>query len=75
MTDNEGSAMAQRNWSKATLLKRLAQTIIEVSPEAKENMDTVEEIMLNPGDTVLAEMNAAELVELIRSSVIVEAIR
>ena len=67
--------MPQRNWSKPTLLKRLAQTVLEVSPEANENGDTIEEIMLNPEATVLGEMSAAQLVELIRSAVIVEAIK
>lgn len=73
---NEGRAMTTpKNWSKSTLLKRLADTILEVSPEAQSNGDTAEQIMLTPDETILAEMNAAELVELIRSAVIVEAIK
>lgn len=71
--------MAQKNWSKATLLRRLAQTIVELGPAGLNDGDntenTVEEIMLMPHSTILTEMNAAELVDLIRSAVIVDAIK
>lgn len=70
--------MPQRNWSKPTLLRRMAQTVAEMAERGEVILaeDTsVESIMLDPSGAGLDEITAADLFELIRSAVIVEAIR
>lgn len=59
---------ANRAWTKATLLGRLAETIEEVT----EGDVTALDVLVKPETTKLSAMSASELIELVRQAIINE---
>lgn len=60
--------MANRQWTKATLLGRLAETVEEVTGGQVKAID----VLLGKESEALGTLTAAELIEMVRQAIVAE---
>ncbi|TNF82071.1 MAG: hypothetical protein EP299_01745 [Acidobacteria bacterium] len=60
--------MANRAWTKATLLGRLAETLEDVT----DGKVTAKDVLTHPEETILRDMSGDQVVALVREAIINE---